>query len=225
MAEIVYKDIPDLPTFATVPLAGTELIEVSQTGVSKKGLWSGFFGAGWWAKLAAAFSAFKAPDADHADNADTLGSGEEVPADFHDATQLSGLVPLANIPNELTGKNAASATLAASATNADTVDGYHAGEMGTNNVYVFRGYVHGAYAHAAVFAILDSVIPSNGDMIPVCGSFVSTGGTLYAFSRAYRVDASTIYLYGCRVNSMTDEAAFLILSPSSVSSGGFSFCY
>lgn len=112
MAETVYKKISELPN-ATLPLAGTEYIEVSATGASKKGLWSGLFGAGWWAKLAAAFTAFKAPDSDHADNADTLGAGLETPTDFHDATQLVGAVPLANIPDELTGKNAATATLAA----------------------------------------------------------------------------------------------------------------
>ena len=110
MAETVYKKISELPN-ATLPLAGTEYVELSATGASKKGLWSGLFGSGWWAKLSAALSAFKAPDADHADNADTLGVGLETPTDFHDATQLVGAVPLANIPAELTGKNASTADL------------------------------------------------------------------------------------------------------------------
>jgi hypothetical protein len=77
MAETVYKKISELPN-ATLPLAGTEYIELSATGASKRGLWSGLFGSGWWAKLAAAFSAFKAPDADHADNADTLSGIDPV---------------------------------------------------------------------------------------------------------------------------------------------------
>jgi len=107
MAETVYKKISEL-TSASIPLAGTEYIEVSATGASKKALFSGIFGVGWWAKLMASFSAFKAPDADHADDADTL-EGESA-SDLHDATQLVGAIPLANIPDELTGKNAATAT-------------------------------------------------------------------------------------------------------------------
>ena len=109
MAETVYKKISELPN-ATLPLAGTEYVELSATGASKRGLWSGLFGSGWWAKLGAAFSVFKAPDADHADDADTVG-GEALAA-LHDATALTGVVPLANIPAELTGKNADTADLA-----------------------------------------------------------------------------------------------------------------
>lgn len=66
----VLKKIQDLDN-ATHPFtAGTELIEVEQGGVSKKGTWASIFGSGWWTVLKAAFSGFKAPDADHADEAD-----------------------------------------------------------------------------------------------------------------------------------------------------------
>ena len=107
MAEVIYKRISDLDS-AAQPLGGTEIAEISQGGVSKKVTLTSIFGSGWWAALRSAFSGFKAPDADHADNADTLGVGEETGADFHDATQLVGAVPLASIPAELTGKNAES---------------------------------------------------------------------------------------------------------------------
>jgi hypothetical protein len=119
MAEVIKKKISDLDG-AAGPLVGTELVELSVTGVSKKGAWSNLFGSGWWAKLAAAFSAFKAPDSDHADNADTLGVGLETPSDFHDAAKLTGAVPLASIPATLTGKTAEFAGTATNATNATT---------------------------------------------------------------------------------------------------------
>ena len=102
MAEIVYKKISELDT-ASQPLAGTEVTMVSQLGASKKVALTNLYGTGWFAKLIAAFSAFKAPDADHADNADTLGVGEEEPSDFHDAAQLTGNIHLDRIPAELAG--------------------------------------------------------------------------------------------------------------------------
>lgn len=107
MAEIVYKKVSELDS-ASQPLAGTEVTMVSQLGASKKVALTNLYGTGWFAKLIAAFSAFKAPDADHADNADTLGVGEEEPSDFHDAAQLTGNIHLDRIPAELTGKNAES---------------------------------------------------------------------------------------------------------------------
>lgn len=113
MAEIIYKKVSELDG-ATVPFVGTEVVMAIQGGASKKATWSGIFGSGWWAKLAAAFSAFVAPEALHADDADTLVS--ETPSDFHDAAQLTGNINLDRIPAELTGKNAATATLAAGAT-------------------------------------------------------------------------------------------------------------
>lgn len=122
MAEVIKKKISDLDG-AAGPLVGTELIELSVTGISKKGTWSNLFGSGWWAKLAAAFSTFKAPDADHADNADTLGVGLETPSDFHDAAQLTGAVPLASIPATLTGKTAEFATNATNVANVNAVNG------------------------------------------------------------------------------------------------------
>lgn len=66
--------------------------------------------------MRAAFTSFVAPEATHAVDSDTL-KGESA-SDFHDAAQLTGAVPLASIPAQLTGKNAATATLAATATNA-----------------------------------------------------------------------------------------------------------
>jgi hypothetical protein len=180
MAETVYKKISELDT-ATLPLAGTEYLEVSQTGASKKALLSGWFGAGWWAKLAAAFTAFVAPDSLHADNADTLGTGEEEPVDFHDATQLVGAVPLGSIPAELTGKNA------------DTVDSAHVG-VGIGKLQPYRGYIHGTYTVAQIYAILDSVLPSVNDEIPINGGVILSGGN-DILSRAKRTSSSLISFF------------------------------
>jgi hypothetical protein len=104
MAETVYKEITDLDS-ATLPLGGTEYAIVSQTGKASRALWSGIFGGGWWTALKAALSSFKAPDADHADDADTV-EGDSA-ADLHDAAQLTGTVALVAIPDQLTGKYAA----------------------------------------------------------------------------------------------------------------------
>jgi len=197
MAEIVYKDIPDL-TSGTLPLAGTEYIEISQTGATRKALWSGIFGAGWWAKLAAVFTAFKAPDADHADDADTL-VGED-PSDFHDAAQLTGAIHLDRIPAELTGKNSATATLATNATNAvnaDTVDSVHVG-VGTGKISAFNGYLHGTYTVAQIYAALSSVLATIGDRIRVTGiAITSTGTNLgFVFSYAERMSSTSIRIFG-----------------------------
>lgn len=120
MAETIKKRISDLDA-ASQPLGGTELAEISQGGVSKKVTLTNIFGSGWWAALRAAFSSFVAPEATHATDSDTVGG--ETKAQLHDATKLTGAVPLASIPAELTGKNAATATLATTATNANTVAG------------------------------------------------------------------------------------------------------
>lgn len=117
MAEVTYKKITELDS-ASLPLDGAnEYALVSQSGVSKKALWSGIFGGGWWTKLKAAFDDFVAPEALHATDADTLGG--EAASYYTDASNItSGALPLERIPAELTGKNAATATLAATATNA-----------------------------------------------------------------------------------------------------------
>jgi hypothetical protein len=145
MADPVYKRITDLPS-ATLPLAGTDLIEVSQSGTSGKGLLSGIFGAGWFAKLTAAFTAFKAPDADHADDCDTIVG--ETPANLHDAGSLTGVINLARIPADLAGKNAATATTAAAcsgnaatATTAAACSGNAASTTVVPNCGVFIGHV------------------------------------------------------------------------------------
>lgn len=120
MAETIKKRISDLDA-ASQPLGGTELAEISQGGVSKKVTLTNLFGSGWWSALRAAFSAFVAPEATHAVDSDTVGG--ETKAQLHDATKLTGAVPLASIPAELTGKNAATATLAGTATNALSCSG------------------------------------------------------------------------------------------------------
>ena len=110
MAEIK-KRITQLDP-ALGPLDGTEVSPVVQGGVTKKIAESTKYGTGWWDKLKEVFTAFKAPDADHADNADTLGDGLEDPSDFHDAAQLTGVLDLDRIPVALTGKNASTADYA-----------------------------------------------------------------------------------------------------------------
>lgn len=117
MAEVTYKKITELDS-ASLPLDGAnEYTLLSQSGVSKKALWSGIFGSGWWAKLKAAFDDFVAPEALHATDADSLG-GESASFYTNASNLTSGALPLERIPAELTGKNAATATLAATATNA-----------------------------------------------------------------------------------------------------------
>lgn len=109
MSEPVYKRIEDLDP-ATLPIAAADKSPISQSGTTKMVREDNRYGAGWFAKLAAAFSAFVAPEATHAVNADTLGAGADTPADLHDAAQLTGALDLDRIPAELTGKNAATAT-------------------------------------------------------------------------------------------------------------------
>jgi hypothetical protein len=175
MAEIIYKKISDLD-LASQPLGGTELAEVSQGGVSRRVSLTNIFGTGWWAALRAAFSAFVAPDADHADNADTLGAGLEEPSDFHDAAQLNGAVPLASIPAELTGKNAATATLAATAAAAASAA------------------VLEAVSGASVIKFTTTTIPASKNYLLVSGNTItaglssSAGVTLSAPQFAFYVD-------------------------------------
>lgn len=108
---ITYKKLTELDS-ATLPLAGSaEYVHVVQSGASRKALWSGIFGSGWWSALKLALSTFVAPEATHATDSDTCGT--ESPSDFHDAAQLTGALALDRIPAELTGKNAATATTAA----------------------------------------------------------------------------------------------------------------
>lgn len=137
--ETIKKRISDLDA-ASQPLGGTELAEISQGGVSKKVTLTNIFGSGWWAALRAAFSSFVAPEATHAVDSDML-DGESAP-DFHDAAQLVGAAPLASIPAELTGKNAATATKLATSRNINgvafdgsasisTLGGYYAFSSGT----------------------------------------------------------------------------------------------
>ena len=99
---------------ASVPFDGMETIAAVQGGITKRGSISGIHGAGWWDKLKAGFVDFIAPEALHANDADTLGG--ETSAELHNAGALTGVAPLSVIPAQLTGKNAATATLAADAT-------------------------------------------------------------------------------------------------------------
>jgi hypothetical protein len=122
MADPVYKRIEDLDD-ATLPVAATDKTPISQSGTTKKVAESARYGAGWFAKLAAAVTAFVAPEATHAVNADTLGAGADTPAALHDAAQLTGAIHLDRIPAELTGKNAATADLADVAALAHSCDG------------------------------------------------------------------------------------------------------
>ena len=96
----------------SVPFDGMETIAAVQGGITKRGTISGIHGAGWWDKLKAGFVDFIAPEALHANDADTIGG--ETSAELHNAGALTGTAPLSVIPAELTGKNAATATLAAS---------------------------------------------------------------------------------------------------------------
>ncbi len=139
MADPVYKRVTDLDA-ATLPLATGDEIPVSQSGTTKKATFGGIFGSGWFAKLFAPLASFVAPEATHATDADTCGT--ELPSDFHDATQLTGVIHLDRIPSELTGKNAATADLADAATlaaNASAIEGLSlsagaAGTYGTQNI-------------------------------------------------------------------------------------------
>ena len=111
MAEPVYKKITELDVLATA-IDGSETLPIVKAGKTYRRTLANLFGTGWIASLLGAFSAFKAPDADHADDADTVGG--ETPAQLHAASGLTGAIHLDRIPAELTGKNAATATVSAS---------------------------------------------------------------------------------------------------------------
>jgi len=115
MAEPVYKKITELDVLSTA-IDGSETLPIVKAGKTYRRTLMNLFGTGWIASLLGAFSAFKAPDADHADDADTVEG--ETAAQLHAASGLTGAIHLDRIPAELTGKNAATATLAADATNA-----------------------------------------------------------------------------------------------------------
>ena len=108
--EVVYKDITDLDVLSG-SLDGNETTAIVKSGKTYRRSLANLFGAGWITSLLAAFSVFKAPDADHADDADTVGGEDK--ATLHSAPLLTGAIHLDRIPAELTGKNAASATTAA----------------------------------------------------------------------------------------------------------------
>lgn len=183
MAETVYKDIPAL-TATTLPLVGTELIEVSATGTTGKATWQNIFGTGWWPKLKAAFASFKAPDATHADDADTVG-GEALAA-IHAASALIGAIPLANIPATLTGKDA------------DTIDGVHAG-IGEGKLQPYHSFLYGTYTSAQIYSALSTIIPSINDYLPINGMLIVAPGNAtsgYVVHRAVRIAADGIRLYG-----------------------------
>lgn len=112
MAEPVYKKITELDTLSA-SLDGNETLPIVKAGKTYRRTWANFFGSGWITSLLGAFSAFKAPDANHADDADTVGG--ESTAQLHAAGSLTGALNLAVIPAELTGKNAATATKLATA--------------------------------------------------------------------------------------------------------------
>jgi len=219
MAETVYKDIPDLSA-ASVPLDGTEYIEVSATGTTGKAQVQQAFGSGWWTWLKAAFSAFKAPDSDHADDADTVGG--ELPASLHDATQLTGAVPLASIPEDLTSKYAT-----ADGGNADTVGGYSVG-VGTGVLNPYHGYLHGTYTDAQVYSELSPILPGVNDECPINGGyFSSTGNVIAIYSRAKRTSSTQITLYGIFFNSSgaIGGVVEVVLSSSASTSRSVSITY
>lgn len=110
MAEPVYKKITELDTLSA-SLDGNETLPIVKAGKTYRRTWANFFGSGWITSLLGAFTAFKAPDADHADDADTVGG--ETAAQLHAAASLTGNIHLDRIPAELTGKNAATATVSA----------------------------------------------------------------------------------------------------------------
>ena len=117
MAEPVYKKITELDVLSTA-IDGSETLPIVKARKTYRRTLANLFGTGWIASLLGAFSAFKAPGADHADDADTVGG--ETAAQLHAASGLTGAIHLDRIPAELTGKNAATATLAADATKLKT---------------------------------------------------------------------------------------------------------
>ena len=120
MAEPVYKKITELDVLSTA-IDGSETLPIVKAGKTYRRTLANLFGTGWIASLLGAFSAFKAPDADHADDADTVGG--ETAAQLHAASGLTGAIHLDRIPAELTGKNAATASSAAKLTTARTIGG------------------------------------------------------------------------------------------------------
>lgn len=171
MAEIVYKRISDLDS-ATQPLSGAELSEVSQGGVSKKVSLTNIFGSGWWAMLRAAFADFVAPNATHAVDSDTVGG--EYPADLHDATALTGAVPLDSIPANLAGRSVSYAT------SSGMVNGinFSTGKFGNISVQegVTAGYIwiipQGTYN-------IQSTAPCYFQMKNQYGVFIDTGVSFF----------------------------------------------
>jgi hypothetical protein len=208
MAEIVYKKISELDN-ATVPLTGTELIGVSATGVSKKATIEGIHGAGWWTKLKAAFVDFVSPEALHADDSDTCG--EEAPADFHDATQLTGNIHLDRIPATLTGKTASACSgnsaTATNAENADTVDGVHVITAPGDGLHAKHGssdFLTNA-TEAQIYTLLSSVVPNVGDVRSI--NFIGTnapGTSKLWINKLSRYDSDTLILGGIAMNSSLD---------------------
>jgi len=120
MAEPVYKKITELDVLSTA-IDGSETLPIVKAGKTYRRTLANLFGTGWIASLLGAFSAFKAPDADHADDADTVEG--ETAAQLHAASGLTGAIHLDRIPAELTGKNAATASSAAKLTTARTIGG------------------------------------------------------------------------------------------------------
>ena len=111
MAEPVYKKITELDVLSTA-IDGSETLPIVKAGKTYRRTLANLFGTGWITSLLGAFTAFKAPDADHADDSDTVEG--ETAAQLHAASGLTGAIHLDRIPAELTGKNAATATVSAS---------------------------------------------------------------------------------------------------------------
>ena len=203
MAEIK-KRITQLDP-ASGPLDGVEVSAVVQGGVTKKITESNKYGAGWWDKLKAAFVDFVAPEADHANNADTLGVGLEEPSDFHDAAQLTGVLDLARIPVELTGKNASTADYADTAGTAATADyATEAGSIGT----IYHGSISGGigsgltYGNIAAALLASGFLSSAGDKMLLSGAFWTVGATnptAWIISHAEYDSPSSVRVYGVPV--------------------------
>jgi hypothetical protein len=119
MAEPVYKSITELDQFSG-SLDGSETMVMVKAGKTYRRMLQNLFGSGWISALLAAFSSFVAPRALLADDADLVG-GEDNAA-LHNASLLTGNIDLARIPAELTGKNAATSTVAASVDVAQVAD-------------------------------------------------------------------------------------------------------
>ena len=157
MAEPVYKKITELDVLSTA-IDGSETLPIVKAGKTYRRTLANLFGTGWIASLLGAFSAFKAPDADHADDADTVGG--ETAAQLHAASGLTGAIHLDRIPAELTGKNAATATVSASCSGnaaTATVSASCSGNAATANVSA------SCLGHAASATTTGRVVPSGAD--------------------------------------------------------------